>query len=322
VSNHEGKYNIKAVSKMLGIQAGTLRAWERRYNMIAPVRNESGHRLYTDEHIKILKWLISKVNNGFSISQAVNLLETNQVLLDDNVGIVDGEEPIDRSLNLMDELLQALLQFDENKAHDLLNEAFSLYSVEKVVIDILGTLLVKIGDKWETGKITSAHEHFASSFLRSRIGMILHTLPIAGFLPKVIAVCGPDESHELGLLIFTLFLRRKGFEVIYLGGSIAEGDIDIVLKEVKPDFLFLSCTLVKNVKKTLDLIDHLSEEFHQLKIGIGGKAFSKVTAPILEPYIRYLVGDDKPQWERWLKERLEINDKEKTHRHLHGQKNF
>ncbi len=69
----EGKYNLKAISQMLGIQAGTLRAWERRYQIIAPVRNEAGHRLYTEEHVKIIKWLLVKVNNGFTISQAVHL---------------------------------------------------------------------------------------------------------------------------------------------------------------------------------------------------------------------------------------------------------
>jgi MerR family transcriptional regulator, light-induced transcriptional regulator len=309
MSNHEGKYNIKAVSKMLGIQAGTLRAWERRYNMIAPIRNESGHRLYTEEHIKILKWLIVKVDKGFTISQAVNLLETNQASInDEQVELKTDGEQVDYSEDLMDELLYALLRFDESKAHDLLNKAFSIYSVDKVVIEILGTLLVKIGDKWENGKITSAHEHFASSFLRSRIGMILHTLPVDGLLPKVIGVCGPEESHELGLLIFTLFLRRKGFEVIYLGASIAEGDIDIVLKEVKPEFLFLSCTLVRNVKKTLELVDELSLKYNNLQIGLGGKAFSKVTPQILEPYESFLLGENKQQWESWLRDKLRMKN--------------
>lgn len=65
MATEEGKYNIKAVSKMLGIQPGTLRAWERRYQIVAPKRNESGHRLYTEEHIKVLKWLIRKVDQVF-----------------------------------------------------------------------------------------------------------------------------------------------------------------------------------------------------------------------------------------------------------------
>ncbi|TKJ03751.1 MerR family transcriptional regulator, partial [Bacillus cereus] len=42
-----GKYNIKAVSNIIGVQPSTLRAWERRYQIIAPKRNQAGHRLYT-----------------------------------------------------------------------------------------------------------------------------------------------------------------------------------------------------------------------------------------------------------------------------------
>ncbi len=308
MSSHGGKYNIKAVSKMLGIQAGTLRAWERRYNMIAPIRNESGHRLYTEEHVKILKWLINKVNNGFTISQAVNLLETNKVSFKDNGELNLERETTDLSMNLMDELLQALLRFDENKAHELMNLAFSLYTIDKVVIEILGSLIVKLGNHWEEGRITSAHEHFASSFLRSRIGMIIHTLPVDGLLPKVIAVCGPGESHELGLLVFTLYLRRKGFKVIYLGASIADGDIDIILNEIKPEFLFLSSTLVRNVEKTLGLLDDLLGKFDRLEIGICGEAFGKVTPSILEPYKSYYLGDDKQQWETWLNEKLGVRN--------------
>jgi len=64
---HEGKYNIKAISNMVGIQPGTLRAWERRYQILNPVRNDSGHRLYTEEDLRKLKWLTEKVSGGFTI---------------------------------------------------------------------------------------------------------------------------------------------------------------------------------------------------------------------------------------------------------------
>ena len=74
-----GKYNIKAVSNIIGIQPSTLRAWERRYQIIAPKRNHAGHRLYTEEHIQILKWLMDKVSSGMMIGQAVQLLEGNRL---------------------------------------------------------------------------------------------------------------------------------------------------------------------------------------------------------------------------------------------------
>ncbi len=301
--SQEGKYNIKAISKMLGIQAGTLRAWERRYKMIAPKRNESGHRLYTDEHVKIIKWLIDKVNKGFTISQAVSILETSSFT---NVSSTDHVEEFARELQ--NELLDALMRFDEHLSQELLNKAFSLYTIDKVVIEILGSLLVQIGMLWEERKITSAHEHFASSFLRARLAMILHNLPVNGMLPKVVAVCGPGESHELGLLIFTLYLRRKGFEVIYIGTGIADGDLEIVLDEIHPSFLFISCTMEENINRTLELVTKLNGGFPSLKIGLGGSAFSRLDLETLPPFNPYLVGETQTQWDDWLQKKLSNNE--------------
>ncbi|MFE8702648.1 MerR family transcriptional regulator [Cytobacillus sp. FJAT-54145] len=300
MSNGEGKYNIKAVSKMLGIQAGTLRAWERRYQMVAPTRNESGHRLYTEEHVKILRFLISKVNEGFTISQAVSLLENNEL------GIAPRQYALEsnQASELSDKLLQALLNFDETKSHDLISEAFSLYTIDKVVVEILGDILIRIGELWEKGKITTAHEHYATAILRSRIGSIFHSFPNNSFLPKVIAVCGPGERHELGLLIFTLFLRRKGFDVIYLGASIEENDLYEVIKIVKPKFLFFSVTMKEHVGDTLDISHKLLEVFNELKIGVGGHAMDKLTEREKEEHSSLLLGSTKLEWEQWLKVRL------------------
>ncbi|WP_282140638.1 MerR family transcriptional regulator [Cytobacillus oceanisediminis] len=301
MATEEGKYNIKAVSKMLGIQPGTLRAWERRYQIVAPKRNESGHRLYTEEHIKVLKWLIRKVDQGFSISQAVSLLDNKEL----NAEPLQMDKEGDRSGALANELLEALLQFNETKAHDLINQAFSFYTIDKVLIDILGSLLVKIGHQWEEGKITSAHEHFASSILRSRIGMILHSFPHNGVLPKVIAVCGPGEAHELGLLIFTLFLRRRGFEVVYLGTSIAEEDIDTVIEIVKPKFIFLSCTMKSNVPETLKLSESLAETYGNLHVGIGGFGIDTLSNEEKTKYEQLIPGSSTNEWEEWIRKRLQ-----------------
>ncbi len=296
----EGKYNIKAVSNILGIQPGTLRAWERRYNIIAPVRNDSGHRLYTEKHLSILKWLVDRVNQGFTISQAVALLDNQEI----EESELSSYEQKDRTISISEELLKALLSFDETKAHELINQSFTIYTIEKVVIDILGSLLVKIGDLWENGKITTAHEHFATSILRSRIGSIMHSFPNNGILPKVVAVCGPGEWHELGLLIFTMFVRRKGFEVIYLGSSIKENDIDIVLDEVKPKFLFFSCTMRENVDALLSSIAHLKTNHEGVEIGIGGFAIDHLTKEQKMEYHDHIVGQSKPEWEKWLKSKL------------------
>ncbi|WP_368504533.1 MerR family transcriptional regulator [Alkalihalophilus sp. As8PL] len=301
MASTEGKYNIKAISTMLGIQPGTLRAWERRYQIIEPIRNTAGHRLYSDEHVAILRWLIDKVNKGFTIGQAVGLFEKGNVVLQSP----ESTNHSDYSVQLSDDILHALLSFEEMKAHQLLNQAFSLFSIDKVTIDILGTLLVKVGHMWENNEISTAHEHFVTSFLRTKIGNIFHGLPVDGFLPKVVAVCGPNETHELGLLIFTLFLRRKGFEVIYLGAGIPNQDVELVLREVEAKLFFTSCTIEKNIKATSDLIHHLKECFPDLIIGTGGYAFDQIEGDMKQDLESHIVGKTKADWEGWLRSNLQ-----------------
>jgi methanogenic corrinoid protein MtbC1 len=285
---------------MVGIQPGTLRAWERRYQILNPVRNESGHRLYTEEDLRKLKWLTEKVSGGFTISQAVSLLETES----STVGTFEEEGEVDSPQKIRDELLTMLLSFEEGKAQDLINHAFSLYSVEKVVIDILGSLLVTVGDMWEKGQITSAHEHYTTQLLKTRISMIFYSLPSNGLLPKAIAVCGPNETHEVGLLIFTLFLRRKGFEVIYLGSSIEDKDVELIVKEVDPTFLFMSCTMMENAEKTLNLTNQMIKKFPHLKVGLGGYVFDGLDSKRKGEAQPFILGNTKEEWNSWLTKKL------------------
>ncbi|MCP3032697.1 MerR family transcriptional regulator [Halobacillus sp. A1] len=297
MQSQKPKYNIKAVSQMLDIQAGTLRAWERRYQMIRPIRNEAGHRLYTDDHIRTLKWLIDKVNKGFTISQAVALLENRGT---EEAPKQEKTEEVNHLDATGNQLLHSLLSFDERAAQLKLDEAFSLFTPETVAIDMIGPILVKIGDMWENKEITSAHEHFASNFLRSRIGMMLLTIPTETIQPRALLVCGPNESHELGLLIFALFLKRKGYEVIYLGQSIAGGDIEIVLDETEPDYLFMSCTMKKNIPLTIRLVESLDKQYPKLKIGLGGYAYDVLSELDKKRLGPYMVGGSRSEWEEWL----------------------
>ena len=50
-------YNIKAVSRLVGLLPVTLRAWERRYGLPAPSRGEQGYRLYSERDLHVLRWL-------------------------------------------------------------------------------------------------------------------------------------------------------------------------------------------------------------------------------------------------------------------------
>ncbi|MDQ0257670.1 methanogenic corrinoid protein MtbC1 [Evansella vedderi] len=291
-----GKYNIKAVTKILGIQPGTLRAWERRYKIINPTRNQAGHRLYTENQLSILKWLQDKINQGFTIGQAVELLEK-----EDMEKLLHPDKTTESTIiQLRKDLLQALLNFEENRSNQLIDQAFAMFSMEKVVIQILGELLKDVGEKWVKNEITIAHEHFISAFLRTKIGMVFHHMPAGRMRIKVVTVCAPGESHELGLLIFSLFLKKIGFDTIYLGQGLPEQDILKVVEEVQPTVIFISCTMEDNLSEVIKIISQLKGRFSDLEIGIGGQAFDQLSESSYEVFEDFVIGNKQEEWANWL----------------------
>lgn len=66
-------YRIGAVSRLTGVPADTLRVWERRYSVVAPVRSDSGTRLYGPDDVSRLTLIKRLVDRGDAISSVANL---------------------------------------------------------------------------------------------------------------------------------------------------------------------------------------------------------------------------------------------------------
>lgn len=68
-------YPIGEFSKRCGINATTLRAWQRRYGLLTPQRTEGGHRLYSDEDVELALKILDWIRKGVPVSQVRPLLE-------------------------------------------------------------------------------------------------------------------------------------------------------------------------------------------------------------------------------------------------------
>jgi DNA-binding transcriptional MerR regulator len=67
-------YSIGAVARMLDIPTSTLRAWEERYSVIAPVRSHGSQRLYSRTQVEQLRLIKSRMEAGASAADAHRLL--------------------------------------------------------------------------------------------------------------------------------------------------------------------------------------------------------------------------------------------------------
>ncbi|PEJ77425.1 MerR family transcriptional regulator [Bacillus wiedmannii] len=283
-----GKYNIKAVSNIIGIQPSTLRAWERRYQIIAPKRNHAGHRLYTEEHIQILKWLMDKVSSGMMIGQAVQLLEGNR--LQSNV---QKEIHYDREVVLVDDLLQALLKFDEITTSALLNEAFSIYATEKVIASIVLQVSNKLLTLKNNNEVTMVQFQYVVSFLQTRLGMVYHNASLFSSIHKVVVL----ENNMLKGFVFSTYLRLKGYEVIYIRSSLAEDGILLAVEQIQPTFVVVSFDEERELKNAMKDMNLLQEKSEKLSVGFIGEIGARDQLNIQT----CLIGDTKEEWDDWLK---------------------
>ena len=69
-------FPTRVVSNETGVNAITLRAWERRYGLLTPKRTEKGHRLYTEQDIALIKKVVTLLDRGIPISQAKAIIDS------------------------------------------------------------------------------------------------------------------------------------------------------------------------------------------------------------------------------------------------------
>src|SRR5471032_2193144 len=74
----EGWLPIREVARQTGVNAITLRAWERRYGLIVPQRTPKGHRLFSAEHVQRILTILTWLNRGVAVSQVKNLIDRSE----------------------------------------------------------------------------------------------------------------------------------------------------------------------------------------------------------------------------------------------------
>lgn len=209
----ESGLNIKAVAELTGVPLHTLRAWERRYGVPRPSRHaENRYRLYDDEDIADVLWMKQQVDAG--VTPAVASARFRQQR-EQAHALPLAALPLE---NLRSALYNAFARRDEAAAEQILTEAWSTFTPEQALIEVVQPTLREIGNNWQRNTLSVEQEHFASNLVRQRLHALIQAQPRARLnAPRVIAACAPEEQHDLGLLMFTLFARRQGWDVNYLG---------------------------------------------------------------------------------------------------------
>lgn len=284
--NQTPTFNLGVVLQETGLNADTLRAWERRYGLPQPARSAGGHRLYSQHDIDTVKWLISRQDEGMSISKAVKLWRN----LD-----AEGRNPFDELPSRLDVLqkppaleipvgaqvqdlreqwVSACLQFDEATAERISSYAFALFSPEVVCFDIFFAGLAQIGESWYQRQATVQQEHFASALVTRRINTLITAAPASIHNKLIVVGCPPNEDHELPALMITYLLRTRGWPVVYLGANVPLVNFEETLDSVKPDLMILVAQTLQTASTLKEIALALSAR--DLALAFGGLIFNRL----------------------------------------------
>ncbi|OQR33706.1 helix-turn-helix-type transcriptional regulator [Pseudomonas sp. Bc-h] len=161
----EGWLPIREVARLTGVNAVTLRAWERRYGLIVPHRTPKGHRLYSTAHVDRVLTILTWLNRGVSVSQVKQLIDDQQT------PPPSVENDWDR---LRQNLLEAITTLAERRLDDTLNQAMSLYPPRTLCEQLLMPLLAALEQRWQGQFGAQLERVFFYSWLRSKFGARLY----------------------------------------------------------------------------------------------------------------------------------------------------
>ena len=234
----DGLLPIRTVASLTGVNPVTLRAWERRYKLVMPHRTPKGHRLYSRENVELIKQILELLDQGIAISQVKPLLEQTPA----EVAAAPAAEPGEVWRGYQQSMLGAIESFDERALDDVYNEALSLYPVDVVSQRLISPILRILGEHWKDSDTGIAQEHFFSVFLRNKLGSRMSHINQRSTGPVLLLACVPGESHELGLLLFSLAIASYGYRTLLLGANTPLQQLPAVIDRRSCAGVVLSCT--------------------------------------------------------------------------------
>lgn len=277
-------FNLKAVVQETGLKPDTLRAWERRYGLPNPQRTDGGHRLYSQQDISTLKWLVQRQQEGLSISRAVEMWRQLEAE-GRNPLQVDLEGPasppnraafsgVDTLTTLRQAWVQATMDYDEQRAEHILAQTFALFSIERACHDLIQKGLAELGEGWRRGLVTVQQEHFASNLVARWLEALVAATPSATHPGRVLIGCPGGEEHVMMSLMLTLALRRRNRDVLYLGANIPAAQMVSTIKRAKTELVVLSAQSLPTASTLFETAQILQRE--EIPLAFGGRIFSQV----------------------------------------------
>ena len=273
---------IGELSRRSGVSPELLRAWERRYALLRPRRTDGHTRLYSAADETRVRLMRRYIEQGLPPAQAAEMVTTARLAVRPGHGLSIPPAEVEEAHR---EMRASLDRFDETSAQRALEKLFGAYSALTVVRDVMVPYLREVGDRWATGHVSIAQEHFASNFLHARLLAFARGWD-RGLGPRAILACAPHEQHTFGLISLGIALHELGWRITYLGADTTVAMIEEAAAHVTPDLIVVFAAMPERLIAIADDLRMLGRQRTTAIAGAGATA--AISAQIS---VRRLEGD-------------------------------
>src|SRR5271166_5312561 len=273
-------YPIRAAANLTGLSIDTLRAWERRYQAVTPIRGERG-RVYGEGHIRRLILLRDAVARGHAIGQVAGLGDSAlEKLLVGPVSAAKTLEPDKTKQPVSDALIPvvtAIESFDYATANFHLGRLATLLPVDRLVSEVVLPLMTLVGDRWLDGTLSIAQEHMTSSILRNLLGGLVRLNTSSNQSQRILFATPSGEMHEFGILAAAMLAVAGGFEALYLGSSLPALEIVAAAERTSPRAVVVGIKASEPTQATMDELRLLAAKLPKTaELWIGGSNVKRI----------------------------------------------
>ena len=243
------RHPIRVVAERTGLSPDVLRAWERRYGVVAPARSAAGQRLYSDADIDRFALLAKATRSGRPHGPTASLpLEELRRLVEE-----DAERGATRPTPAADHrerAFAAVADLAPERLQAVLRTAMVSLGAPVFLDDVVAPLIRRIGDAWEAGEIGIAHEHAASAAVRGVLRWLVEVIEVPAGAPRAVVACLARERHELGAALAAAAAAHAGWRVAYLGPDLPAAEIAVAALRHEADVVGVSVVAPEDAAAT------------------------------------------------------------------------
>jgi MerR family transcriptional regulator, light-induced transcriptional regulator len=266
---------LRTVSRLTGLTPDIIRAWEKRYGVVAPRRGPRGARLYSAVDVARLRLLQRVTAAGRAIGDVAQLSTHELERLGSAPLAARGDGGDGRGVvepQFLETMVDALARFDAVSLDRALGDALVAFGTRDFVIQVAGPLLEEVGIRWGDGRLSIADEHLLSAMMRNLLTGVMRTRGHTGG-PTVLFATPAGERHEFGLLLAGLMVAEAGLRLCYLGTDLPAAEVAAAARRADAAVVGLGVVYSDNEAQAAAEVRRVERELPPgTELWLGGRA--------------------------------------------------